>query len=275
VQTWSSDILDTSLEAARVQFAVLKRLGPAGRAQLTFELSDGLRQVVADGVRHRHPDFTEEEVCLEVLRLTLGEHLFRQVLSRKEWAGMMSQQDLLRRQIPKLEQAGIAYMVAGSLSSSFHGEARATNDIDVVIAPTAEQLESLLASFDEDYYVSPEAARAALRNRSMFNVIDLASGSKVDLILQKDRPFSQEEFSRRRPVALMGTTALVASPEDTILSKLEWAKMGSSERQLRDARGVAALQWDRLDVAYLRRWAPELGVTDQLEQVLREAEQLQ
>ena len=73
----------------------------------------------------------------------------------------------------------------------------------------------------------------------------------------------------------MGLTALVASPEDTILSKLEWARMGSSERQMRDARGVAALQLDRLDLAYLRRWAAELGVADRLEQVLCEAEQLQ
>lgn len=269
MQPWSTDVLDTTLEAARVQFAVLKRLGLAGRARLTFALSDDLRQVVADGVRHRHPDCTDAEVRREVLRLTVGEQLFCQVLPRKERAGIMSQQDLLQRLIHKLDQAGIAYMVAGSLSSSFHGEARATNDIDVVIAPTPEHLETLLTSFGEDYYVSPEAARDALRQRATFNVIDLVGGSKVDLIVRKDRPFNQEEFRRRRPAVLL------ASPEDTILSKLEWARLGASERQLRDVRGVAAVQGDRLDMNYLRRCAEELGVSEQLEQVLRDAQQLQ
>ena len=188
---------------------------------------------------------------------------------------MMGQQELLRRLIPKLDQAGIPYMVAGSLSSSFHGEARATNDIDVVINATAEQLEALLTSFGADYYVSVEAARDALRRRSMFNVIDLETGGKVDLIVRKDRPFNEEEFRRRRPVELLGITALVASPEDTILSKLEWAKLGSSERQLRDALGVAVIQGQHLDRDYLRKWARELDVADRLEEILRQAEPLQ
>lgn len=275
MESWSPYTLDTSLEAARVQFAVLRRLGLVGRARLTFGLSDGLRRLVADGVHHRHPAFTEQEVRREVLRLTLGDQAVRSLLAGKEDVGMMGQQELLRRLIPKLDQAGIPYMVAGSLSSSFHGEARATNDIDVVINATAEQLEALLTSFGADYYVSVEAARDALRRRSMFNVIDLETGGKVDLIVRKDRPFNEEEFRRRRPVELLGITALVASPEDTILSKLEWAKLGSSERQLRDALGVAVIQGQHLDRDYLRKWARELDVADRLEEILRQAEPLQ
>ena len=188
---------------------------------------------------------------------------------------MMGQQDLLRRLIPKLEQAGVPYMVAGSLSSSFHGEPRASNDIDVVIKPTAEQLETLLTSFGAAYYVSAEAVRDALRRHSLFNVIDLETGGKADLIVCKDRPFNEEEFRRRRPAELMGITALVASPEDTILSKLEWAKLGLSDRQLRDALGVAVIQGEQLDRDYLRKWARELGVADRLEEILRQAEPLQ
>ena len=275
MQSWSPYVLDTSLEAARVQFAVLRRLGPSGRARLAFELGDGLRQLVTAGVRHRHPEFSEEQVCREVLRLTLGKQMLPPIPPVKQDAAMTGQQDLLRRLIPRLEQAGIPYMIAGSISSSIHGEARATNDIDIVISPTPGQLDALLASFGDDSYVSPQADRDALRQRSMFHVIDLESGGKVDLIVCKDRPFSEEEFRRRRTVELAEMTISVASPEDTILSKLEWARMGSSERQLRDALGVAAIQWDRLDRDYLRRWAQELGVTDSLEEILRQAEQLQ
>jgi len=265
---------DTTLEATRVQFAVLQRLGTAGRAGLTFALSDNLRHVVADGVRHRHPGYTDEQVHREVARLVLGDRLFLQLPAGGGWFGVINQQDLLQRVVHKLKGAGVPYMVAGSLGSSFHGESRATNDIDVVIDPTPAQLEALLVLFDEDYYVSAEAARAALRTRSLFNVIDLTTGSKVDFVIRKDRPFNREEFDRRRQVVLLDVEVELASPEDIILSKLEWASLGASERQLRDALGVVVVQGARLDRAYLRRWAQDLGVLDKLEELLREADQL-
>jgi hypothetical protein len=184
----------------------------------------------------------------------------------------MSQADFFDRLLTLLEQAGIPFMVAGSLGSTAHGEPRTTNDIDVILAPTPEQLRDFLASLGSRYYVSPQAAQEAFRQRSMFNVIDLETGFKADLILRKDRPFSLEEFQRRRPVTLLEKTAPVASPEDIILSKLEWSKITQSDRQLRDALGVAVVQGSRLDLAYLRWWAPQLGVADRLEELLAEAE---
>jgi hypothetical protein len=186
----------------------------------------------------------------------------------------MSQSDFFGRLLTLLEQAGIPFMVAGSLGSGAHGEPRATNDIDVVIAPTEEQLRQLLASLGPQYYVSPQVAQEAFRQRSMFNVIDLDTGFKADLILRKDRPFNLEEFRRRRLVTLLGKTAPVASPEDIILSKLEWSKITESDRQIRDALGVAVVQGSSLDLAYLREWAQELGVADQLEELLAEADRL-
>jgi hypothetical protein len=70
-------------------------------------------------------------------------------------------------------------------------------------------------------------------------------------------------------------TAYVASAEDTVLTKLEWYRMGSevSERQWRDVLGVLKVQAERLDLAYLRRWAAALGVADLLEQALSQAGQ--
>jgi hypothetical protein len=51
--------------------------------------------------------------------------------------------------------------------------------------------------------------------------------------------------------------------------------MGSevSERQWRDVLGVLKVQAERLDLAYLRRWAAALGVADLLEQALSQAGQ--
>lgn len=59
-----------------------------------------------------------------------------------------------------------------------------------------------------------------------------------------------------------GVLVAIASPEDTILSKLEWARRaGRSEKQLEDAAGVLALN-PGIDHAYVERWAGELGVLD-------------
>jgi len=187
----------------------------------------------------------------------------------------MSQKDFLTRLAAKLEEAGIPYMISGSLGSSFHGEPRATNDIDMIIDPTLEQLNTFIRMLGERYYVSPEAAQEVFRNRSMFNLIDHQAGWKADLIIRKDRAYSQEEFRRRKTVNILGIKVYVVSPEDAILSKLEWSKESESELQFRDALGVSVVQWGRLDREYLRKWARELGVEDPLEILLSKAEELQ
>ena len=187
----------------------------------------------------------------------------------------MTQEAFLAQVAGCLDAAGIPFMVAGSHGSSYHGQPRATNDVDLVIDPTAEQLDRFLALLGERYYASPEAAREALQRHSMFNIIDFEEGWKADLIIRKDRPYSVEEFSRRQPGILYGRAMPIASPEDLILSKLEWDALTPSERQRKDALNVAVVQWSRLDQAYLRRWAPQLGIADRLEVVLRQAEELQ
>lgn len=96
-----------------------------------------------------------------------------------------------------------------------------------------------------------------------FNVIDLATGWKIDFIIRKPREFSREEFERRRSVELSGVELDVASAEDVLIAKLEWAKMGSSARQIEDAAGITRLQGDQLDTTYVQRWVHALGLEEQ------------
>jgi len=172
----------------------------------------------------------------------------------------------------RLDSAGIPYMVSGSMASSAWGEPRASYDIDIVIDPSPEQLRAFVASLDDEFYVNAEAAEEALQTRGIFNVIDATGGMKADLIMRKERPFSIEEFGRRRPRRMSEFRFMVLSPEDSILSKLEWSKKGDSARQFDDALRVARLRRDELDVEYLRRWAKELGVSEALERLLEETE---
>lgn len=184
---------------------------------------------------------------------------------------MITQKEFLERLIGLLERAGVPYMVAGSMSSSLHGRPRATQDADVVIDPTEDQLESFVALLGKGYYVSRDAALDALRHRTMFNVIDLEGGWKADLIIRKDRPFSRQEFERRRQIDAMGRMLWVVSAEDIILSKLEWMRGRQSDVQYSDALGVAVTQWASLDVEYLHKWAGQLGIESMLIRLLKEA----
>lgn len=169
--------------------------------------------------------------------------------------------DLLHRLVGLLDAARMPFMIAGSFASTAHGLPRTTQDIDLVIDPAeAADLSALVASMPRDqYYVDVDAARDALRRRSMFNAVDLRSGWKVDFIVRKDRPFSREEFARRSKLELLGVEVFVASPEDTIVAKLEWSKLaGGSERQRRDVAGIVATIGAALDHAYLERWVHDL-----------------
>lgn len=187
---------------------------------------------------------------------------------------MTSQEDFLKALIEKLDRQNIPYMLSGSVSSSLHGQPRATKDVDIVIAPTEEQVLNFARKLGETYYVSLDAVREAFAHNSTFNVIDNQSGWKADFIIRKDRPFSEKEFERRCTAKIKQLGVWVTSPEDIILSKLEWAKDSQSEQQFRDALGVAMVQWDRLDKDYLHKWAKELQVENTLKQLLKQARKL-
>lgn len=171
---------------------------------------------------------------------------------------------LLRAIIATLDRIGIPHMIVGSFASTFHGEPRTTRDLDLVIDPTASQLDELLAALDPElYYVDPDVARDALKRRTMFNVIEIATAWKVDLVIRKARPFSIEEMRRRQLVTMLGAKVAAATAEDTIVAKLEWAKEGGSQRQLEDVAGILRVRAGTLDLAYIQRWIDELELTEQ------------
>jgi hypothetical protein len=166
--------------------------------------------------------------------------------------------------IGALERAGIPYMVTGSFASSAHGRPRATDDLDIVIAPTAEQLRQFVQEFPTDrFYADEDDAIDALKHRSQFSIIDFNTSWKADLIVQKDREFSRVELGRRRRYTIAGVSVDVATAEDVLLAKLEFAKIGESARQIEDAAGIIRRQGVDLDRAYVERWVRDLGLDEQ------------
>lgn len=173
----------------------------------------------------------------------------------------MSATEVLRRITAALDRAGIAYMLTGSFASAHHGAPRSTQDIDIVIAANPTQLRTFVQSLpSSEYYRDLDAALEAHKRQSLFNVIDLATGWKIDLIIRKSRAFSQEEFDRRQSVTVQSLSLFVASAEDVVIAKLEWSKLAQSQRQVEDAATVLKLRWEGLNRTYLEKWISELDL---------------
>jgi hypothetical protein len=184
----------------------------------------------------------------------------------------MTAGQVFQRLTNALQSAGISYMLSGSFASAYYGTTRSTQDIDLVIEATPAQLEALARQLPQaEYYLELTAALEAHRQESMFNVIDLVTGWKIDFIIRKSRPFSQEEFRRRSQITLHGILIFVASAEDVILSKLEWSKLSESQRQLEDVAAILRSRWDQLDQAYLKKWLPVLQLESQWKTAIEKA----
>ncbi len=177
--------------------------------------------------------------------------------------------------VEALEELGVSYHIGGSVASSVYGILRATIDADLIANLHIEQARPLVKWLEAEYYIDEDMVRDAIKRRSSFNVIHLDTMLKVDVFVPKSRLFDQEEFRRaQQEVLLEGTRPFnVASPEGTILNKLEWYRMGGevSDRQWNDILGVLKVQGTHLDMNYLQKWAANLNVTDLLERALVDA----
>lgn len=170
---------------------------------------------------------------------------------------MQNELDIVRDVAARLERAGIAYMLTGSMAMNVYAQPRMTRDIDMVVALSTQDVDTIVGIFTPDYYVSREAVTEGTQHRTMFNLIHQESIIKVDCIVRKDTPYRRAEFERRQRVLVEGVSVWIVSKEDLILSKLDWAKDSHSEQQLRDVRNLAE---GGCDDAYVERWARELGL---------------
>lgn len=175
--------------------------------------------------------------------------------------------------IDVLDRLGIVATVGGSIASSFAGEPRSTVDIDIAAAIEESQVPAIVRALGDRFYADEEALRRAARDRSSANVIHRETAMKVDLFVAGGTPLDRQQLERRRHLALGdGRTLPVHPPEDILLQTLRGYDLGNrvSDRQWRDIRAIVRVQGSRLDVEYLRRLAPRLGVTDLLERALGE-----
>jgi hypothetical protein len=179
--------------------------------------------------------------------------------------------EFLGRLTAVLDGAQVPYMVVGGLATIAYGRPRTTQDADVIVVLGGRDVKRLVAAFPTyEWYADEGAAVDAVRHQGQFNVIDLTTGWKADLIVRSREPFHREEFARRRRGMLGGVELWLASPEDVVIAKLDWARRsGGSERQLDDVRGILTVQATSLDRDYVQRWVRELGLEEEWQRTCR------
>ena len=158
-----------------------------------------------------------------------------------------------------LNEYEIPYMLSGSVAMSLYIVPRATRDFDFIIHLQPKDIDRFVDNFKEGYYCDKEAIEDAVRTRSMFNIIDHASGFKADFVVLKNDLFRQNEFSRRISMEFYGKTIYVVSPEDLIISKLIWIQDFQSPVQMEDIKNLSLS--DNLDWTYVYLWIDKLKLS--------------
>jgi hypothetical protein len=172
---------------------------------------------------------------------------------------MKNEIDVMRDLAEKFARGGIEHMLTGSLAMNYYAQPRMTRDIDIVVALDSKDSDTIIGLFGSDYYVERDAVVRAISRQSVFNLIHHETVIKVDCIVRKSSEYRRAEFERRRSIIIQDFTFWIASKEDLIISKLDWARSSRSELQLRDVRNLLATGYD---VAYLEKWTRELGLYD-------------
>ncbi|MEW6202821.1 MAG: hypothetical protein AB1546_12650 [bacterium] len=184
---------------------------------------------------------------------------------------MMIQEDVLKKVVNRITSLNIPYMIVGGIGVIFYGKPRMTHDVDVLVDIDPSSADRIKESFKDEFYISEDAIKEAINNRSMFNIVHHESGIKIDFWVLEDNDYDIQRFKRRQKHKVGGIVMFFSSPEDLILKKLLWYKKSEIEKHLDDAYGILRLQHERLDYEYLNKWAEELSVGDIFNDLIKNA----
>ena len=182
----------------------------------------------------------------------------------------------IRDFVHAVEALGIEYYIGGSVASTAYSDARTTRDVDFVLLIKPNGLDALLERLEPGFYVDRVAVERAVVTGDCFNALSKESVFQVDVFTPNPSPWVDSQFGRkqRHRIGPTGLEVYLCSPEDSVLSKLDWYRLGNevSQQQWRDVIGVLRVQSLNLDRDYLARWARELGVVDLLDRALKQVQ---
>jgi hypothetical protein len=185
---------------------------------------------------------------------------------------VQQQPDLIKLFIAPLNQTGVDYMVTGAVAAIVYGEPRLTNDIDIVIDLSAEDLPRLLAAYPlNDFYVPPLevlGTEIARLQHGHFNIIHTPSSLKADFYPVGEDSLHQWAIATRRGLRLFDENVMIAPPEYVVIRKLEYYRAGGSDRHLRDIRAMLRVSEEQIDRSLILRFVAQRNLEKEWEAVL-------
>lgn len=172
--------------------------------------------------------------------------------------------DVHTRLLAPLDATGISYMVTGGLAAIVYGDPRLTNDVDLVVRLSAGDAPRLVAAFPPPAYYTPPleviSEEATRREHGHFNILDVESSLRADIYCLGDDSLGRWAFERLHRVSIGGSSIAIAPIEYVILRKLEYFRMGGSDRHLTDVAAMIRISGPLIDRVALGDWIEELGV---------------
>lgn len=258
--------------------AVLNRLYAAmtvgQKMTSVVNLQRTAQKLAGSGLRARQAELSSEQMAVNWRNLTLPTELALLLPGVPLMNEPLDAWDEVRRVAKVLSDLSIRFALGGSLASSVHGVPRFTNDADLCVEPFPGKVEAFVQRLGADYYASLPAIQEANAKRRSFNIVRLASSFKLDLFVQKGRQYDQQTLARAKSLDESGTEVIVPvlSPEDILLHKFEWYRLGNeiSDRQWNDILGILRTQGSKLDRDYVLHWGEILGVADLVSRATQE-----
>lgn len=186
--------------------------------------------------------------------------------------------DFARLVLDAIEATGAEYMLGGALAVMAYAEARATQDVDVVVNLPLEHIQDFSSELEKrQVLVPPDLIMERFihpQGDIPLSGIHLHSGQRADIfLLQEGDPLRVSALARKRLIDLgppLGQV-YVHGPEDLILYKLRYFAISEQDKHVRDIAALIYAQPGKLDETYLNTWVSSLGLEAYWQRVEAEA----
>ncbi len=182
----------------------------------------------------------------------------------------MTLEDLVRRLVNALDDSHIPYVLVGSLSASFYGVSRGTQDADVVVSCPGSQIKKLVDALGDEFARDPQLAFETVTATQKTLLRVKKTGFQIEVFFLSEDEHDQQRFSRRQLVPAFGGQVYVLSLEDVLVTKVRWLQLAGRTKDEEDIRAVLRLQSDRVDWPYVESWCDHHGTRDLLERLRRD-----
>lgn len=174
----------------------------------------------------------------------------------------MNFDEVILKVVEILNQTKIPYFLTGAVAVIYYGEIRTTHDIDLVVAIKEKDIKTIVQNFEQDFFIDEISIKNAMQKQSMFNALHKDDNYKVDFWILSNDDYSRERFLRRVKVTIFNKTMFLPTPEDLIITKLEWFKQTDIDKHYFDVLGIYRIQKENLDKNYITNWCKKKSLLD-------------